>query len=149
MVAREIKAVISGSLNATINSCPPFPGKERHYLREQLARISHATEIVPKGMFEVDEETNEVKETEEFTMPSTAELESLEAWGHKHPILLKVGRCSHVAPAGMDEEAKDEYMAKLEEEDKKEERFRPLTDETYAMYPGLETAWSSKVCGDP
>jgi hypothetical protein len=55
---------------------------------------------------------------EEFAMPGTEELKSLEIWGHKHPNLLKAGRCSHIAPAGMGEEEKDEYMAKLAEDDK-------------------------------
>lgn len=74
MISREIKVILTGNLNAKIDTCPPFPGKERHYLREQLARIAHATEICPKGLYEVDEETNEVKLAEEFAMPSTAEL---------------------------------------------------------------------------
>lgn len=37
--AKLIKHVFSGNLNASINSSPPFPGKERHFLRAQLARI--------------------------------------------------------------------------------------------------------------
>ena len=57
VVARMIKHVFTGNLNTTIDSCPPFPGKERHLLRCQLARITHATEICPKGLYEVDEET--------------------------------------------------------------------------------------------
>lgn len=32
-VARVIKHVFTGNLNATIDTCPPFPGKERHLLR--------------------------------------------------------------------------------------------------------------------
>lgn len=57
IVSRLLKHVFTGSLNANIDSCPPFPGKERHLLRAQLARIQHASEIVPKGLFEIDEET--------------------------------------------------------------------------------------------
>jgi radial spoke head protein 4/6 len=57
MVARMIKHVLVGDLNATIDSNPPFPGKERHFLRAQLARIFSATAIIPKGLFEIDEET--------------------------------------------------------------------------------------------
>jgi len=71
-------------LNAEIDSCPPFPGKERHLLRATVARITHATEICPKGKYEVDEETNEIKEAEEYALPGTEELKSLEAWGHRH-----------------------------------------------------------------
>jgi hypothetical protein len=33
IVSRMLKYVFTGNLNATINSCPPFPGKERHLLR--------------------------------------------------------------------------------------------------------------------
>jgi radial spoke head protein 4/6 len=57
MVARMVKHVFTGNLNSTIDSCPPFPGKERHLLRCQIARITHATEICPKGLYEIDEET--------------------------------------------------------------------------------------------
>lgn len=31
--ARKIKHVLTGDLNASIDSNPPFPGKERHFLR--------------------------------------------------------------------------------------------------------------------
>jgi hypothetical protein len=37
---------------------------------------------------------------------------------------LKAGRCSHIPPVGMSEEEKEEYLNKLAEEDKVEERFR-------------------------
>ena len=33
VMARMIKHVMSGDLNAHIESNPPFPGKERHFLR--------------------------------------------------------------------------------------------------------------------
>jgi radial spoke head protein 4A len=32
-VARMIKHIFTGNLNAAIDSNPPFPGKERHFLR--------------------------------------------------------------------------------------------------------------------
>ena len=80
--------MFTGILNASIDSNPPFPGKERHFLRAQLARIQHNTEIIPKGLFEIDEDTNEQKYAEEFAIPGSSELLSLEVWGHKHPIIL-------------------------------------------------------------
>jgi len=43
IAAVNIKHVFTGQLNACIDSCPPFPGKERHLLRAQLARITHST----------------------------------------------------------------------------------------------------------
>ena len=33
MVARMVKHTFTGNLNATLDSFPPFPGKERHFLR--------------------------------------------------------------------------------------------------------------------
>lgn len=60
-VSKQIKHIFTGDLNASIDSCPPFPGKERHLLRSQLARITHATQICPKGLYEPDEETGAIK----------------------------------------------------------------------------------------
>ena len=62
-------------------------------------------------MYEVDEETQEIKMSEEFALPGTEELKSLETWGHKHPNILLAGRCSHIPPVGLSDEAKEEYMA--------------------------------------
>lgn len=147
--ARMIKHCLTGDLNATIDSNPPYPGKERHFVRAQLARIFHATAIVPKGLFEMDEETNEMKFAEEFAMPGTDELKSFEVWGNLHPVLLKAGRCTHIEPLGMEEEEKAAHMEKLEAEDKTEERFRGLNE--HNPMPGAPEGavpWISKVCGD-
>ena len=89
--ARQIKHIFTGDLNAKINSNPPFPGKERHLLRAQLARIFHATTIAPKGMYEMDEETNLMKFSEEFQMPSTEEFKDPANWMNVQPLLLKQG----------------------------------------------------------
>lgn len=144
--SRMIKHVLTGDLNASIDSNPPFPGKERHFLRAMLARIFAATAIVPKGLFEIDEETNEMKYAEEFAMPGTDELKSMETWGNLHPIILKAGRCSHQVPDSIPEDDRDAYMEKLGEDDKTEERFRALNE--HVPMPGMETAWISKVVGD-
>ena len=61
-----IKHICTGNLNATIDSNPPFPGKERHFLRAQIARITHGTVIIPKGLLELDEESGKEKYSEEF-----------------------------------------------------------------------------------
>jgi|TARA_B110000503_G_C7016014_1_gene357766 radial spoke head protein 4A len=103
-----IKHVMTGDLNASIASNPPFPGKERHFLRAQLSRIFHATAIVPKGMYEMDEETSEMKMAEEFAMPGCEELKSFEAWGNWLPIILKGGRTTHARPTGVSEEEAEE-----------------------------------------
>ncbi len=144
--ARMMQHVLTGDLNATIDSNPPFPGKERHYLRAQLARIFAATTIIPKGLCEFDEETKEVKFAEDFAVPGTEELKSLEAWGNLFQVILKAGTMSHIMPAEWSDEKKEEEAAKLEADDKSEERFRALNE--HAPIAGMETAWLSKVVGD-
>lgn len=142
-----IKHVFTGNLNSEIQSNPPFPGKERHLLRAQLARISHATQLIPKGMLETDEDTNEIKFAEDFVMPGTEDLKSTETWGNLHGEILKCGRTSHFAPVGMEEDALAEYMDAQQEKDPKlEEQFRAINEQK--PMTGLEFAWLSKVVGD-
>jgi len=143
------KHVFTGNLNAPINTFPPFPGKERHLLRAQLARISHGTQICPKGYIEIDEETGAEKLAEEGGPDmSTGAMTDLAAWGHRYPNILKAGRCTHKAGDDVPEEGLEEFMAKAAEEDKVEERFRAINDEGYAPIGGLEFSWVSKVKGD-
>jgi hypothetical protein len=67
-----------------------------------------------------------MKLAEEGPSLSTESLKSLETWSHLNPVILMAGRCTHIAPQGMTDEEKDEYMAKVGEEDKVEERFRVI-----------------------
>jgi len=59
IATRSVKKILSGNLNASIQTNPPFPGAERHYLRAILARIFHATQIAPKGLYEMAGEEGE------------------------------------------------------------------------------------------
>jgi len=68
-------------------------------------------------MLEFDEEINALKYTEDWTLPGTEELKSLESWGHLPNVILKNGRTSHYIPVGLDDEAVDELKGKLEEQD--------------------------------
>lgn len=138
-----IKYMFTGDLNADIDSCPPFPGKERHMLRAQLARISHATELCLKGQFEIDEETNEVKTAEEAPAFGTEDLKNLENWSHKKPHIYEKENAASAGLTTLIQVGEDEVEGKVdlfrelaldEPMDKKEENAQP--------------AWLSKVCGD-
>ena len=63
---------------------------------------------MPKGLFEIDEETSELKWAEEFPMPGCEELKSLEVWGNFFPIILKAGRTTHARPVAATEEEVEE-----------------------------------------
>lgn len=120
--ARMVKKLLTGNLSATIDSAPPFPGKERDLLRAQLARIQHATQLSPKDLFEIaePEEDDKVhtgpyrKYKEEAPDQGVEALKDLGNWSHDLPILLKAGRCTHIAPVGheMGEEDLAAFMDK-------------------------------------
>ena len=46
----------------------------------------------------------------------------------------------------MEGEELDEYMGKINEEDKAEDRFKAINEDTTVL--GSESAWLSKVAGD-
>ena len=54
--ARSIKVMFTGDLERDIITNPFFKGKEKNYLRAQIARISHSTTLCPKDTFKVNEE---------------------------------------------------------------------------------------------
>ena len=109
---------MTGNLNAPLNTNPPFPGKERHYLRAQIARISHACTLAPTGLYgdSGDENQKEPVVQEEFTMPAIGELNA-ENWVHHYPYILKAGRTAHLPPAGIPEEEVDAAIQEMEEKD--------------------------------
>lgn len=144
--AKQFKHIMTGDLNAQVLSTPPFPGKERHLLRAQIARIAHANTLAPAGLLEQDEENEgELKYSEDFAMPNTTELNSTEKWVHHYPNILNAGRITHLKPDVPEDEI-DAAMEKLEEEDKVEEKLRAINEDT--PIPPLESAYLLRVLGD-
>ena len=150
ITARKIKHLFTGNLNADVESNPSFVGKERHLLRAQLARIFHATAIVPAGMFAEDEETKEVKLSDEFTFPKTEELKDTEKWSNVHQQILFAGRVAHLEPTEFGEEGLEGAIEKLNTDDPQVERFRPINAHTPISGIGENAlpSWVSKVVGD-
>lgn len=137
-----IKYLFTGDLNSDVDCCPPFPGKERHMLRAQLARISHATELCLKGSFEIDEETNDVKPAEEQPSPSVEDMKNLETWAHLHPHIYEKENAASAGLTTLVAVGEDEPEGKIE-------RFRGLNDdEGMDKSENPQPAWLSKVCGD-
>ena len=103
-----VKVAFSGNLNSKVDCCPPFPGRERHLLREQIARITHATTICPSGYFEFNEEAKKLQlPEEEPEQQNTQALTELENWQYRYPNILLSGRCTHQAPVGTPEDDVD------------------------------------------
>ena len=154
--ARSVKRTFTGNLNAEVISNPAFPGKERHFLRAQLARIFHATALSPKGLYEMTEEEGdkaEVKVTEDFPFPSAEELKDTATWANTLAQITKNGTTAHIAPEGMDEDEEAAWKEKMEAEDPIVERFRGTNE--HNPVPGTATnpedtdrAFGTRVAGD-
>jgi len=147
IAARQIKYIVTGNLNASLNTNPPFPGKERHYLRAQIARISHTTSIVPKDFLGPNEDNErEVQFSEEFTPPTATDLNNAENWVHEYQNILLAARAEHEAPDVPDEE-KEEAVAALEERDPFIERLKAINEDK-KVYKAIEGAWTTKLVGN-
>lgn len=95
--ARQFKRFLTGNLEANVPSYPPFAGKEKNFLRAQIARISGETLISPDGYFELDESEPPVAKLVEAEAlaafsKTSSELKDPEAWKHHEVELNKIGR---------------------------------------------------------
>jgi hypothetical protein len=83
VAARGVNKLLTGNLDAPLNSHPPYPGMERNFLRAQIARISHATTLCPKGYFVAPEEGEGTAEVNEEYQPlPTAAMHDAASWAH-------------------------------------------------------------------
>ena len=148
--SRQIKKLLTGRLDAEVNSYPIFSGKERHLLRAQIARISSACVIVPKGLYKTNEEDPMVIDVdEEASLAGFEELSAEENWVHFHSYILKAGRATHADPEVPPGEEVDieELKAKQEENDKTVERLKSISEDDPLQ--GEEKSWNVSSVGDP
>lgn len=135
--ARKIKKFLSGHLDSSVVSFPPFRGVEANFLRAQIARISATTQISPAGFYKFDEEEEEEEEGGRDNYVVDDEWEPLPArelidptlsnWVHNVQYILPQGRCTWFNPVQKsDEDAEDEDDEDREEPDEIEpEEGRP------------------------
>eukprot|EP00002_Diphylleia_rotans_P007569 TRINITY_DN171_c0_g1_i1.p1 TRINITY_DN171_c0_g1~~TRINITY_DN171_c0_g1_i1.p1 ORF type:complete len:451 (+),score=108.79 TRINITY_DN171_c0_g1_i1:83-1435(+) len=141
-IARQIRKLMTGRLDAEIQSYPPFPGNEANYLRAQIARISSATYISPNGYYSVPEENEDENAAPadpevnaEFEEVDVNELAKLESWVHHRRFILPQGRTSYWKPP---KEPKPPKEGDEEEEVEEEE-----AEETKEEGPALLTPIAS------
>lgn len=129
--------MFSGNLERTIFTNPFFFGKEKHYLRAQIARISHSTTLCPTGQFRLQEEsTKEIEENlpeeGDLLKPTTNEMKSASMWCHYTVGILKNCRTAHLdpeVPEGMDIEP-EELLKQIEDKDPYEPRLKSIGDDS-------------------
>lgn len=163
VASRNMKHIMTGNLDTPVLSMPWFPGKERHFLRAQIARISASCSLATKGWYEPDEEAGagKIKEVEAPTegFPGQEDLASEAGWCHRMPCLNKIGRCSFPdvdALTGAELISEDEAKAinaQIEAEGDPKELLGGIEGDLgeIAKPEGEEDnvkAWSFKVFGD-
>lgn len=84
--AKKIKYLFTGDLEANVVTNPHFPGKEKHLLRAQIARIAFSCSVVPAGIYKTNEddakEIELIEQDENFKAPAFNQLCSLDNWVH-------------------------------------------------------------------
>ena len=148
-VARKIRKLFTGNLNAPVVSNPHFPGKEKELLRAQIARITHGTYIEPKGLHKlVEDNPNELENEEDPTYLNTVQLKDLSNWVHLHPSILQAARITHMDPEVPDDPDIDVEVLKAQqiEKDPFEERLKPISSDREVL--GLVKSWVHRYVGD-
>lgn len=168
VAARSVKRVLSGDLSAPVLSTPWFPGKERHLLRAQIARITATCTLAVNGYYEQvpdDEATgkNQIKiaETAFESFPGHDELKTQAGWKHAASFLFSNGKSSWPDFEKLAEDPKNEGL--ISEEEKAAIEAKIAAEGDHPILEGVEQdleelkgedapegslAWSIKVCGD-
>ncbi|CAH1173759.1 unnamed protein product [Phaedon cochleariae] len=148
-VARQIYKSFTGNLEEPICTYPEFPGKEREFLRAQIARISAGTQICPLGYYtfgaaemgegEEEEEPEEAaggetktsyKPNPKYDPPPLKDLldGSVSFWVHTAAYILPQGRTNWWNPSPMPDVNDEEMDEELGEEEEQEEQEKPKAE---------------------
>jgi len=161
--ARQIRVLLTGDLERPIYTNPYFFGKEKHFLRAQISRISHSTTLFPKGLMRLveDDETGRAVERNdpeegEIKMPATNEMKSLNMWVHAKTNILQNGRTSHLDPEEPtdlpegEEFDPEEAKKQVEAADPYEPRLKGLSQDGHIKSTsGFKQApWIVRLMGD-
>jgi len=167
-VARQIKHIFSGDLEAPVLTYPSFPGKEKHYLKAQIVRITFANVLVPKDYRKTNDDDPKIEAlefVEDYKYPTWEELVDPGTWQHYHPNILESGRVRHYIPPTVKEEDKEEYENQLAENDPYLDRLLPITEdklsekftqefEKFQFFANFRSGeedkplWRVRVCGE-
>jgi|Transcript_44378 radial spoke head protein 4A len=143
LAARRICKFFTGDLEAPVTAHPPFPGVEKHFLRAQIARITHGTVIAPRLIFSLTEPPEEEEEDEEggpkkpkpYTVAAPEEIPEIQAteapdpedeeavkfktWteGYMDDALMKLENWVHIQPALTQSQGRASLFKPEEEEE--------------------------------
>ncbi|KAF4677368.1 Radial spoke head protein 4 A [Perkinsus chesapeaki] len=148
--ARLIKKIFTGVLEAPVTTWPPFPGKERELLRAQIARISHATCLVPVDYYIRDEETSEVSVNSEYAgaSPDTSKLLNVTGyWRHGCDYIINAnGRTVWPEIAELEEGEEEPQEAVVQRKMMARDSEKPMVGGPIGS--GEASTWTGKCHGD-
>lgn len=141
VLARAMRRFFTGDLTAPVLGFPRFPYGEASYLRAQIARISAATSVSPKGYYEAD--TAGPNDSEVLVEADAKEYDGLkaedlyqvgESWVHHRKHLRAVGRCEPEPED--DDDAKDGAAAdgKAKDEEPLKKLLEPIAADEVACF---------------
>jgi len=104
--SKPIHKYLTGDLSADVRAYPPFPGKEKEYLRTLIARIAQATTLTASSMFVMEAEAEAgampmPNESEEYAPPPASAVQ----WCTRYYGILDIGRTTNLPPPDDEEEA--------------------------------------------
>ena len=139
--ATYAKRLLTGDLNATVKHLV-FEGTEAQFLKCQIIRILVDCHLVPKGLFELNEETQTaIRIKEGLELPKDEDAQNLENFVRLYKGLLKTGRMERFVPESIIEDERQEYLDKLLEDDPQRSPLTPI-EETETGF------WKVRVFGD-
>ncbi|XP_065660533.1 radial spoke head protein 4 homolog A isoform X3 [Hydra vulgaris] len=112
-VARQVRKLLTGYLDAEVICYPPFPGNEANFLRATIARISASTHISPQGYYMFEENEGNDDEDDGRSNAEKAFIQNMEFegipisdlsdpsntfWVHHCPYILPQGRTVYFNP---------------------------------------------------
>jgi len=162
VAARSIKRLLTGNLGSPVVSTPWFPGKERHLLRSQIARITASCTLSVKGWYDMEEDPDgkkTMKQVDGAEFPPPEELKTEAGWSHCAPFLLATGKSSYpdmeklealAGEGGINEDIVKE-LQKQQEKEAAHEMLEGIEEDLSDLKPeGAEVSpgWSIKVHGD-
>jgi hypothetical protein len=146
--SRRVKKLFTGDPNRELCTNPWFPGKEKHLLRAQIARITAATTLSVEGFYKIDDDSGKQVEDSDFVFPAAEELKGQGKWVHAREMVLMNGRTAYPE---LDEETADPDLLKKIEQQREEDPPQPLHKSIGEDFPsdeGVSKDWSCKAFGD-
>ncbi|CAI2368089.1 unnamed protein product [Moneuplotes crassus] len=152
--SRNIKISFAGDLEKDIITNPFFHGKEKHYLRAQIARIHHGTTLVPKGLYRPTEddakeiEADEPEDEENKYTPQTENQILLSNWSHYPKGILQNCRTQHMDPEPEEDDERDpeDILKEIEAKDPYDARLKFISEDNEIEH-GFP-AWNIRLHGD-